>query len=203
MSDAPSPPGSAESDSWNGREVWLLGFVGEVPAGREQGAGGGSDAARCAARGRGGRREEPEKWVAVCGRSPGRGRAGGVSAMRRESAEDDGGSAATRHRSAGGLPTGSWDGWCSIGCKVRGRLRYLEGKTGKRKERMTLRCLQDFMVVIFRATDHLSQRPSSTRVKTVHLGATPILPLTEYQELELGKMYFNQRVPLFLVHLHV
>ncbi|KAM9706033.1 protein Mdm4 isoform 3-T9 [Dama dama] len=37
--------------------------------------------------------------------------------MRRESAEDDGGSAVTRHGSAGGLPTGSRDGWCSIGRK--------------------------------------------------------------------------------------
>ena len=69
---------------------------------------------------------------------------------------------------------------------------------------MTLQCLQDFMVVIFRATDHLSQRQLSTGLKTAHLGATPILPLTEYQELELGKVYFNQRVLLLvLVHAQV
>lgn len=111
MSDAPTTLGSAESDSWNGREVWLLGFVGEVPAGRGRGVGGGRDAARCAARGRG--------WPAGEARGVGggvrkvawRGRAGGVSATRRESAEDDGGSAVTRRRSAGGLPTGSRDRW--------------------------------------------------------------------------------------------
>ena len=69
---------------------------------------------------------------------------------------------------------------------------------------MTLPYLQDFMVVIFRATDHLSQRHLSTRLKTAHLGATPILALTEYQELELGKVYFNRRVPLLvLVHARV
>ena len=75
------------------------------------GVGGGRDAARCAARGRG--------WPAGEARGVGggvrkvawRGRAGGVSATRRESAKDDGGSAVTRRRSAGGLPTGSRDRW--------------------------------------------------------------------------------------------
>ena len=73
---------------------------------------------------------------------------------------------------------------------------------GKREaERVTLRCLQNFKVVIFRAADHLSQRHLSACLKNAHLGATPRLPLTEYQELGLGNMYFNQHISqLILVH---
>lgn len=137
MSDAPTPPGSAESGSWNGREVWLWVSLARC---RQAGAGGGRAAGRCAARGRGSRREEPEEgWRRAEGRPGEAGLVGGrrhatrIRAARRWEC-------VTRRRSAGGLPTGSRDRWKMLDrTQSVGTTGLFGRKAGKREERMTLR----------------------------------------------------------------